>query len=345
MKFYKNTFLFLFFISLTQLGYSFDKDTMYLCKNDGINYRNTVTSGNPVAWLWSFEMGDYTSSVQQNPPPVFYNTAGIFMTRVSTTFDNGDIQLDSVIVVVKDWPMPRFYFPNDTGYCQNAAFPIQLNTINYPGAIYQWSTGATSPSITVNTPGVYWVNVLLKSDSRTCDSIYQDITVVEYQNPNVNLGNDRLMCQNQIIPIDAGAGAGYTYLWQPVNSTNRVLNVTLPGIYTVTVTNADGCTATDVIELRDSCPHLIFMPNAFSPNSDFLNDALNKVWNFTPKEFIFRTYNRWGELLFETRNLNQGWDGKVNDELAQQDIYVYQIQYLDTDNKWYQFQGTFYLVR
>lgn len=344
MKSNIKSILFLLLIIKNFNSYAFDKDTLFICKNDGIIYTNNTTAGTPISWQWTFQMGDVAGSTLQNPPPVYYNTAGVFLTTVKTTFDNGKDTTDKVIIVVKDWPMPRFNFPNDTGYCQGNSFPLVLNTINYPFAEYEWSTGAKSPSITINTAGTYWVKVLLRA-GRTCDSIYRQVNVTEYPNPSVYLGQDKFMCQNQSFTLDAGAGTGYRYSWLPNNQTTRTITVNIPDIYSVTITNANGCTATDVIELKDSCPHYAFVPNAFSPNEDRLNDVFHKVFNFTPKDYIFRIYNRWGELLFETTDLAIGWNGKYNNELVQQDIYMYQIQYLDTDKKVYNLRGTFYVVR
>ena len=101
----------------------------------------------------------------------------------------------------------------------------------------------------------------------------------------------------------------------------------------------------DQIEFKDSCPHYVFVPNAVSPNEDRLNDLFTKVWNFTPKDYKFTIFNRWGELLFETLDINAGWDCKFKGDLVEQDVYVYKITYYDTDKKWYEIRGTFFVVR
>ncbi len=95
----------------------------------------------------------------------------------------------------------------------------------------------------------------------------------------------------------------------------------------------------------DSCPHLIFIPDAVSPNADLLNDVFDKTWNFTPSEYTFRIFNRWGQMLFETTDMKKPWDCKVNNELVQQDVYVYDISYFDSDKKWYHYRGTFTVIR
>lgn len=343
-----NIFRILTFVVLmlsVQAVKAFNVDTLYICKNSCIIYTNVTTSGNAVAWQWTFQGGTPGSSTDQNPSAVCYPNAGIFLTTVKTTFDNATDTTDSVHVVVYDFPIPAFNFPNDTGYCQGGSVPLQLSTVSYPGVKYEWSTGARSSSINVSTQGNYWVKLVLKAGNNTCDSVFKQVNITEYANPSVYLGQDKFMCQNQSITLDAGAGAGYTYRWQPGNEITRSITVNLPGVYSVTVSNSFKCTATDAIELKDSCPHYIYIPNAVSPNEDRLNDFFVKVWNFTPSNYLFSIYNRWGELLFETDDMNAGWDCKVQGNLVQQDVYLYKITYFDTDKKWYEHRGTFYVVR
>lgn len=344
MKPLKNYFLVIVFFTVLKV-HAFNVDTLFICKNSCIIYTNTITSGTPIAWQWTFQGGNPGSSNDQNPQPVCYPNAGVFLTTIRTTFDDNSDTTDQVHVVVYDWPIPDFSFPKDTGYCEGSSFPLTLNTTSFPGLRYEWSNGSKSSSITANSPGKYWVNLIVRAGNVTCDSVYKEVNITQYPNPTVYLGQDKLMCQNQNIPLDAGAGQGWNYLWQPGNEVTRSINVNLPGVYSVEVTNAFGCKATDEVVFKDSCPHYVFVPNAVSPNADRLNDLFVKVWNFTPAEYTFRIYNRWGEQLFETNDPDAGWDCKVNDELVQQDIYVYKITYFDTDKKWYELRGTFYVVR
>lgn len=324
---------------------AFNVDTLYICKNSCIIYTNVTTQGNAVAWQWTFQGGNPGSSNVQNPAAICYPVAGVFLTTVKTTFDTNKDTTDKVWVVVYDWPMPAFNFPKDTGYCQGSSFPLVLNTVSYPGLTYQWNTGSKSKSIIANAPGKYWVNLVLKAGNTTCDSVYKEVNITQYPNPQVNLGQDKFMCQNQVMTLDAGSGAGYTYLWKPNNQTSRTIQVTLPGVYSVVVKTDKGCTASDVIEFKDSCPHFVFIPNAVSPNADRLNDVFTKVWNFTPNQYTFTIYNRWGEKLFHTEDVNAAWDCTFKGALVEQDIYVYKITYFDSDKRWYEHRGTFFVVR
>ncbi len=320
-------------------------DTITICKGNPINYTSVITAGVAVRWVWIFNGGNPNKSYNQDQPGVIYANAGRFTTTVETTFDDSTKRLDSFLVFVRDHPIPNFPF-KDTGYCSANASSITLNTVNFPDAVYLWNNGATTPSITVTAPGTYNVIIKIPYDRGVCDSVNRTLTVSQFISPTVYLGQDKLMCQNQLIVLDAGiANQGNQFLWQPAGQVTRQITVTLPGTYSVTVTTPDKCTATDDIELKDSCPHLLFMPDAVSPNDDLLNDLFIKVWNFTPTDYTYAIYNRWGELLFETTDMTKGWDCKVNNQLVQQDIYVYKITYRDTDKRWYEMRGTFMVIR
>lgn len=322
--------------------------TLNICRADGVQYK---TDPDPTTLLypdiiqWTFTGGDISSSTARNPA-VTYNTAGQFKSYFYSKFTStGDENYDTFTINVLDWPPPPFYFPKDTGYCQGTPFSITLSGPSFSHLEYLWSTGATSQSITVNTLGTFTLDLTIKSDLGVCFSSKKTVNITEYPSPTVNLGADKTMCQNQSLILDAKGSAGYKYLWKPNGEVTRTITATLPGIYSVEVTNSDNCKATDDIELIDSCPHIIYIPDAVSPNADLLNDVFVKVWNFTPKDYTFSIYDRWGELLFETNDINAAWDCKVNSVLVQQDIYVYKITYVDTDKKYYQLRGTFFVVR
>ena len=76
----------------------------------------------------------------------------------------------------------------------------------------------------------------------------------------------------------------------------------------------------------------IWIPNSFTPNSNGTNDQF-KAYGVNIKQFEMIIYNRWGEKLFITRNLEQGWDGKYNGKFVQLGIYIYKIIYTDVRNE------------
>ncbi|MCX6252252.1 MAG: hypothetical protein NTX61_16065, partial [Bacteroidetes bacterium] len=114
---------------------------------------------------------------------------------------------------------------------------------------YLWSTGATTQTITINSPGTYWVDAM-KWGCMASDTVHVTLGPA----PVVNLGNDTMVCVGTQVTFDAGTCSGCTYQWMnlvtglPVGS-NQTLTTGQAGIYGVVVTNPPGCTGSDIVQL------------------------------------------------------------------------------------------------
>ena len=94
-------------------------------------------------------------------------------------------------------------------------------------------------------------------------------------------------------------------------------------IYNVTVTDAQGCTNVSKVTVSiDDSKCYVFVPTIFTPNGDGNNDMLF-VRGYGIKDLHFTLYDRWGEKVFYTEKLNQGWDGKVNNGETNSAVFVY----------------------
>jgi gliding motility-associated-like protein len=98
------------------------------------------------------------------------------------------------------------------------------------------------------------------------------------------------------------------------------------GTYYAGVSNPCG-TVTDSTTIRfQSCEPELFVPNAFSPDQDGVNDFF-LAYGVNISSFTMQVYNRWGELLYESHNLTDGWDGSKNGKACPPDVYVWIINY------------------
>jgi gliding motility-associated-like protein len=88
----------------------------------------------------------------------------------------------------------------------------------------------------------------------------------------------------------------------------------------------------------------LFVPNAFSPNNNGINEKFNPNGQYITN-YNIKIFNRWGELLFESSECLAPWDGKFKGEICQQDAYMYIIEAKGSDNKLYNLHGTFHLLR
>jgi gliding motility-associated-like protein len=117
--------------------------------------------------------------------------------------------------------------------------------------------------------------------------------------------------------------------------------------FVVTVTDENGCTGTDEISLKirlPICEQDVFIPTAFSPNGDDVNNELFVRSNYiTTMELII--YNRWGQQVFNTKDINRGWDGKLNGEELSPDTYAYWLTAKCTDGEAITKRGSISLLR
>jgi gliding motility-associated-like protein len=116
--------------------------------------------------------------------------------------------------------------------------------------------------------------------------------------------------------------------------------------YLVTATTAEGCKASDEIIVRvfKTGPS-IFVPSGFTPNSDGLNDQLRPILAGMRGLHFFRIYNRYGQLIFETRELRKGWNGLLNGMPQASGTYVFHCQAETFEGKMQSAKGSFMLIR
>jgi len=78
------------------------------------------------------------------------------------------------------------------------------------------------------------------------------------------------------------------------------------------------------------CSCDLFVPNAFSPNGDGINDFFHPIYLCPVNEYDLEIFDRWGELTFQTNDIEQKWDGTYNGESCELDVYVYMIHYTNS---------------
>jgi len=281
---------------------------------------------------------------------------GLFYRVKVTDTTIGCSSIDSVFVKVIT-PV-NLTVPGAMFACEGS--PVQLNT---SGAdIYKW--------IKV-TEGISNVNIanpvaLLKSsvtytvvgyDNYNCFTDTADIFVRLSKLPLVNAGADKELIGGTpitLLPVISGA---INWAWSPVTyldcitCLNPVSKPTSAITYTLTAFNDDGCKAKDDVTLRLVCNNqLVFIPTAFSPNNDNLNDrfVINGSGIKSIRSIII--YNRWGKVIFERKNISIGdrnncWDGNLNGEPLPTGSYVYQLQTECDSGELFDYRGSVMIVR
>jgi gliding motility-associated-like protein len=116
--------------------------------------------------------------------------------------------------------------------------------------------------------------------------------------------------------------------------------------YILTASTPEGCSQSDDIVVRIfKTPPSIFVPNGFTPNNDGLNDVIKPILAGMQRLDYFRVYNRYGQVVFESKEQNKGWDGKVKGNLQPGNAFAYQCQAVDFEGKIVSQKGTFVLIR
>jgi len=178
----------------------------------------------------------YTWSTGAQTPTITVSTPGIYWLEVPDGC--GNLQRDSIIVSQFSNPVS---LGNDTSLCQG-----QSLTLSVPSGLTSvlWSTGATTQSISITQAGQYWVEV---TDTNNCGWSGSIALLQIHPLPIVNLGPDQWICPGASPLLDAGPGQAQ-YLWN-TGATSQTIQPQNPGTYFVSVTSAQGCSASDTLVL------------------------------------------------------------------------------------------------
>lgn len=197
---------------------------------------------------------------------------------------------------------------------------INLNAAN-ANASYQWNTGTQTPSITIQKGGFYKVVV-----SKGICSASDSVLITEIPLPVVNLGRDTAVCIGEPYTLDATFKYAKRYLWQD-GLTTPTHPVIRSGNYTVTVSNECGIASDDIhIEKVPCADHLLF-PTAFTPNQDGQNDTFRPKLLLNVTHYELKIFDRWGRMVFLSKDPVQGWDGTFNGKTLPIGSYIWIVHY------------------
>ncbi len=297
-------------------AFSLGNDTA-LCEGQQLQYNFTLPG---ATYYWN------TGSTLNN---AIIKTGGVYWLQVQQT---GCISADTVAVTFV--PAPVVNLGNDTTICEKQT--LQLNAFNNY-ADYLWQDGSHSSDYLVSNTGIYFVSVRLNN------CISSDTIMVNYKSlPYFNLGKDTFLCAGMQYTLKPVINTNADLLWQD-GSSGPSFTVSNPGLYILSATNECGNYMDSLTIASGPCE--IMMPTAFSPNGDGLNDIFRVKHPFPVTKFNMTIYDRWGEKVFETDNINTGWDGLFRGVPALQDTYVWLIRFVDINNTKQQLRGITTLLR
>jgi gliding motility-associated-like protein len=243
-----------------------------------------------ISYLWN--TGSTSNSIQAWQQ-------GQYMLTVTDT--NGCKTSDSVrISNVFALPLPNL--GPDMDICSGST--LTLNPGNF--ALYQWHDGSTSAGFTASANGSYSVQVW---DNNGCTASDTMRILSQWPLPLSFLNDTDSICQYEKLILQPN-GTFKSYVWS-TGSTQPAIQVDKAGSYSLRVTDNNNCMGSDTIRvIQKSCMEGVYVPDAFTPNNDNLNDIFRPLVFGNIIKFEFSIYNRLGELIFKTNEPGKGWDGK-----------------------------------
>jgi gliding motility-associated-like protein len=305
----------LFYVSVNRFNCNF-RDTISITvepKPDADLGSDTVLCTGTTFLLNSTSQG--ASFLWQDGSTKYYNqvsTPGQYWIEVTK---GNCFNTDTIFVTGMDKPIVNI--GNDTSICPDDS--VVLSTFT-PLSTYIWSTGDVDSSITVNEKGQYWVEV-----TNACGSIRDKINLFVTSLPVVELGEDMESCIGDEVVLDA-SWPNSTYLWND-GSDQEIYTVHEEGEYLVSVTNKCGTAKDTVIFEFKDCQCALFIPNAFTPNGDNIDDDFGPVSYCELKAYNFVIYDRWGMVVFMTEDPNAKWDGTLYGKWLENGLYNYVLKY------------------
>jgi gliding motility-associated-like protein len=305
-----------------------------ICNGDSTD----LTASGGVSYLWSTT--EITATITVNPS---ITTTYI----VTVTGNNGCTASDNVVVNVM--PLSDATISQAGPFCLNDA-PVNLTAANMGGT---WSgTGITDGINGTFNPSVaaQGIHTIIYTISGMCgDSDTIDILVNTV--PNISLEATDESCSGANDgSIDLTVNGGtlpYLFNWNNGETTEDIFDL-VPAPYIIIVTDSNGCSVTDNIDILGSSilcyePN-IYIPNIFSPNGDKQNDVLY-VRGKGIKEFVFVIYDRWGEEIFKTKDQDKGWDGTYKGKKLNTSVFTYYIYAVMINDEIIKKKGAITLIR
>ena len=332
------------------------------CVGDTAQFRGTATTANGVgisSWKWEF--GDSDTATIKDPLKK-YNAPGTYNVKLSIIAAEGCIGDTTLPVTVNAAPAVALVKDSLTVCAgSNVTFDVQNPDAD---ATYNWYSAATGgtplgsgtsltiPNITAT--GSYYVDAVKDgctgaSRKRAFVTVFPQLTTPVAQIDTI--GVNMIRFKWAAVPNATGyevsidAGSNWTQPSSGPNGLTHTVSGLQPAQEVTLIVKAKGCE--DKISAPVSgktLPDGIFIPNAFSPNGDGLNDVL-RVYGYIIKDIHFMIFNQWGEKVFETNTQTRGWDGVYKGKAQPSGVYIYVCKLQLTDGTMVEKKGAINLIR
>ncbi|MBL7718662.1 MAG: gliding motility-associated C-terminal domain-containing protein [Flavipsychrobacter sp.] len=259
---------------------------------------------------YSWSTGATTATIAISQQGVYYSTA----------ISGCQVLADTFRVVGSQ----TFSMQHDTLVC----FPGLATLSGTDGALsYTWNNGQQTQDIDISAEGIYVCNAY-----KDCD-LYIDSFVVKNKEgfSSIGLGADRLLCREEQHLLGVELPGALSYLWS-TGATTCCIAPQQSGSYTLQVDNGCRLLSDTVLVELVRCDDCLFMPTAFTPNGDGKNDRLGVIARCPLSKFNFQVFNRFGEVVFEGKDVMDKWNGQYKGAPAELGVYFFQVRYTTAGN-------------
>ena len=309
----------------------------------------SVKVGNINQWEWNLN----GASFSKKETPDFTKLAhGNYSLELTTLSNLGCISNSySKSFMIKAKPVISFM---ETEGCKNSLISFNGNQEDSYTTIDKWfwnfgdnlSANSKVANHSFSTKGIYSVQLLAASTNGCIGSFSKDFKI---NAPDVNAGKDTVVLPGSFFQLN-GSG-GISYQWTPStglsnpNIQNPTGNSNDDIRYLLTAKSLEGCSDTASVKVSIFRGSAVYVPTAFTPNNDGLNDILKPNFKGMKKVFYFLIYDRFGEKVFSTNEMNVGWNGYFKGKLNSVGSYVWVLKAEDQIGHIYNEKGSFILIK
>lgn len=303
---------------------------------------NANTPAGTSTGVWTLIQGPSVPTFTNTQPNTSVNPLSSGMYQFEWTISNGVCPVSRDTVEINSWPIPTVNFQGiDSNICEGQCVDFSsLAAVSAPDSIitYIWDIDGNSYSdsthqVCFQNPGAIDVFLKVITNNGCTDSVLKNNYIEILPNPIANfdytIGPESDFDVN-IFDRSIYASSGVKYFFGDgdtsinPNPTHTFLDSGYFDVMQVAY-NHLGCTDT-IIKTIFINYILVYVPNTFTPDGDGINDVFFPVVDGEdPAEFMFRVFNRWGQLLFESQKKSNGWDGTYKGEMSKQDTYVWTL--------------------
>lgn len=289
-------------------------DTTIICVGDSFLIKFSEDKVSKIAtYTW------YTpKAIIVHAKQLYVKYKGMHIVKI---YDGKKLLIDTTYVKLNDKPKIKI---RDTIICNH---PI-IVSIKNKAYKYTWSNGENSSQIKIEKPGMYWVKINNKGCSYT-DTFKVNVAIGVVP----NFGKELLVCDNEPNKVLSVKAPNDVKLYWNTGANTTSINTSKEGVYWVRSTSKNCGIKTDSVTIKfKNCDCDVYIPNSFTPNDDDRNDLFAPTFQCEYNYFSLTIFDRWGNTVYTSNNINGKWDGKFKSNPCPDDVYVYKLEAIQKAN-------------